>query len=70
MRIYLKYEVLLLFGILLALGTLLKLLLHLNIDSDWFWFFAGVAITVEGAINLSKQKQFDKKYKVVLRDEK
>ncbi len=65
---YLKYEVLVLFGVLLIVGTLLKLIFSINIDSDWFWLLAGVAITIEGAINFSKQKQFDKKYKVVLRE--
>jgi len=64
----LRYAVLVFFGALIIVGTLLKLFGFFNIDSDWFWFLAGVALTVEGVINLSKQRQFDKKYKIVLKN--
>jgi hypothetical protein len=64
-----SYIMLVLFGFLLVLGTLLKLLKIISISSDWFWLLAGVALTIEGTINMLKQRQFDRKYKVVLRDE-
>lgn len=57
--------VFILFGILMAAGTLLKLLGVINISSDWFWFIAGLGIIIEGIINLFKQDKFDKKFKVV-----
>ena len=51
----------------MVFGTLLKLGGYFIIDSDWFCFLAGLAITIEGIIALVKQKQFDKKYKIVLK---
>ena len=59
------YEVFILVGILMAFGTLLKLLGFLNFSSDWFWFLAGVGLIVEGSISLVKQRRFDKKYKII-----
>jgi hypothetical protein len=52
-------------GIIMSIGTLIKLLGFLNFSSDWFWFLAGVGLTVEGMISFSKQKKFDKKYRVI-----
>ena len=69
MKKFVTHEVLIFFGILLVIGTLLKLLGRIDINSDWFWFLAGIAITIESLINLLKQKQFDKKYKIVLKEE-
>lgn len=69
MKSVVSYVMLVTFGFLLVVGTLFKLLGIVNIDSDWFWFLAGVALTIEGMINMLKQRQFDRKYKVVLRDE-
>ena len=62
-----RYEVFILVGFLMAVGSLIKLLGIYDFSSDWFWFLAGVGLTVEEAISLSKQKPFDKKYKVVER---
>ena len=62
-----RYEAFILVGFLMAGGTLIKLLGFYNFSSDWFWFLAGVGLAVEGVISLSKQKPFDKKYKVVER---
>ncbi|PJC45193.1 hypothetical protein CO037_02755 [Candidatus Pacearchaeota archaeon CG_4_9_14_0_2_um_filter_30_8] len=66
-RKYFNHEAFIFFGILMVFGTLLKLGGYFIIDSDWFWFLAGLAITIEGIIALVKQKQFDKKYKIVLK---
>lgn len=61
---YLKYEVLVLFGVLLIVGTLLKLIFSINIDSDWFWLLAGVAITIEGAINFQNKNNSTRNIKL------
>ena len=67
MKKFIKNETFIFFGILISGGTLLKIIGKVNINSDWFWFLAGITITVEGMINLFKQKQFDEKYKIILR---
>jgi hypothetical protein len=56
-------------GLLMATGTFLKLMGVIYLDSDWFWFVAGLGLTVEGAISISKQRKFNKKYKVLSREE-
>lgn len=69
MRKYLSHEAVIFFGGLLGVGSLLKVLGYVKIDPDWFWFLAGVGLVFEGVINLAKQKRFDKKYKIVLKEE-
>jgi uncharacterized membrane protein YfcA len=67
MKKYANYYLVIIFGAVMALGVFLKLLFNIKIDSDWFWFLTGVAFAVEGAITLKKQRQFDKKYKIIER---
>ena len=62
-----RYEAFIFVGLLMAIGTLIKLLGLYDFSSDWFWFLAGVGLAVEGAISLNKQRKFDKKYKIVER---
>ena len=50
-------------------AILSKLIFGLDIDSDWFWLMAAIALTFEGAINLKSQKKFDNKYKVISKKE-
>ena len=64
-----NYEMFIFVGILMVIGTLLKLLGYYEFSSDWFWLLAGVGLMVEGSISLLKQKRFDRKYKVVEREE-
>lgn len=64
-----RYEMFIVVGILMAIGTLMKLVWNYNIDSDWFWFLAGVGLVVEGCISLVKQRRFDKKFKIVNKEE-
>ena len=64
-----RQEVFIFVGIFMVLATSIKLLGIYNIDSDLFWFIAGVGLIVEGAISLSKQRKFDNKYKIVLKSE-
>jgi len=61
------YNSFILVGILMTIGTLGKLLGFYDISSDWFWFLAGAGLIFEGTISLIKQKNFDKKYKIIER---
>ena len=62
---FVRYEAFVLIGILMATGTLIKLLGFYDFSSDWFWFLAGVGLMVEGCILMVKQRKFDKKYRIV-----
>jgi len=64
---YLNYILIVLFGVVMAGAVFLKLVVGFDIDSDWFWFIAGLGIAVEGFISFEKQRMFDRKYKVVRR---
>jgi hypothetical protein len=65
----LQYETYIVIGFLMVALTLAKLIFHIPIDSDWFWCIAGIALVTEGSIDLSKQRQFSKKYKVISKKE-
>ncbi len=62
------YEWFIAAGLIMMVFTLVKLLGVADFSSDWFWFIAGLLVVIEGSILLSKQKKFDRKYKVVLRE--
>jgi len=64
---YVNYVLIIIFGIGMAALVFLKLVFGFDIDSDWFWFLAGLGIAVEGIISFEKQKRFDRKYKVIKR---
>lgn len=64
-----KHEIFIIMGILMAGGTAAKLFLGYDFSSDWFWLIAGLGLIVEGSIALSKQRKFDKKFKIVERGE-
>lgn len=53
----------------MAVGSALNALEIIKISSDWFWCLAGLAIVIEGLTSLIKQKKFDKKYKIVEKEE-
>jgi len=61
-------ELFVIVGVIMVFVTLSKLLGFYDFSSDWFWFIAGFGLIVQGTISLIKQKTFDKKYKVVLRE--
>ena len=65
---FVRYEHFVFIGVIMSIGTLIKLLGFWNFSSDWFWFFAGIGLTVEGAISMAKQRKFDRKYKIVERE--
>ena len=62
------YELFIGLGLLMVVATLFKLLGFIDFSSDWFWFIAGLGLIVEGMILLAKQRRFNEKYKVVLRE--
>ena len=64
-----RYELFIIVGILMTIGTLIKLIGIYDLSSDWFWFLGGVGLVVEGIISLIKQKKFDKKYKIIERED-
>ena len=64
-----RYEAFIIIGLAMAILTLLKLFGVYDISSDWFWFIAGVGLVTEGTISLFKQKTFDKKFKILSKEE-
>ena len=64
-----RYESFIIVGVIMIIGTLLKLIGLVNFSSDWFWFLAGLGFVVEGTISLVKQKRFEKKYKIIERQQ-
>ena len=64
---YVNYILIITVGFGMAVAVFLKLVAGFNVDSDWFWFMAGLGIAIEGMISFEKQKRFDQKYKVVKR---
>jgi len=67
---YLHYFSFISIGVLMAIGTLIKLVGFYDFSSDWFWFLAGIGLAVEGIISLIKQIKFDKKYRIIEKTEK
>ena len=55
-------------GLGMAATTLIKLLTPVDFSSDWFWFIAGLGLTVEGVIMFGRQRTFARKYKVIERE--
>lgn len=65
---YTSYTLLLVVGVFMAALVAVKLFFGFNIDSDWFWFLAGIGLVMEGLVSFGKQKRFDRKYRVVHRE--
>lgn len=63
-----RYEGFILVGVLMVVGTLMKLIGPYDFSSDWFWFLAGIGLIFEGTISLIKQRRFDRKYKIIERE--
>jgi len=64
----LRYEGFIIVGILIVFGTLIKLFGYVNFSSDWFWFLAGAGLIIEGSISMIKERKFNKKYKIIERE--
>ena len=67
--IMIRYESFVFVGVVIVVGALIKILGFYNFSSDWFWLLAGIGLIFEGAISLIKQRKFDKKYKIIERQE-
>ena len=65
---FFMYETLIVMGALMAVLTLIKLIGLVEFSSDWFWFIAAVGLVIEGSISLAKQRMFENKYKIILKD--
>jgi hypothetical protein len=66
---YLGQNLFIFVGLLMVIGTLLKLTKIVYFDSDWFWFIAGLGLTVEATSSFVKQKRFNSKYKILTKEE-
>jgi len=64
---YASFVLVVLVGLVMALTVLGKLFFGFDVDSDWFWFLAGVGLAVEGVISFRARKRFDQKYKILKR---
>ena len=49
------YEAFIVVGVLMVIGTGLKLFVGYNFSSDWFWLIGGIGLTVEGTLAYFKQ---------------
>ena len=56
-HLLLRYEIILLGGLLLIALPLLKLAGVLTLDSDWFWILAGVVISAEAVLEILQTKR-------------
>lgn len=56
-HLILRYEIILVGGLLLTILPMLKLAGVLTLDSDWFWILAGVVISAEAVLEILKTKK-------------
>ena len=56
-HLLLRYEIILVGGLLLTILPLLKLAGILRLDSDWFWILAGVVISAEAILEILQSKK-------------
>ncbi len=64
-----RYEAFIAVGLFIAILSLIKVLGYYDFSSDWLWFLAGLGLMVEGIISFNKQRRFDKKYKIIERNQ-
>jgi glucose dehydrogenase len=55
-------------GIVMVVATSVKLLNFVEVDSDWYWFIAGLGFIVQGVLMSVKNKHFTKNYKILKRE--
>ena len=56
-HLLLRYEIILVGGLLLTILPLLKLAGVLTLDSDWFWILAGVVISAEAILEILQARK-------------
>ena len=62
-----RYEIFIVVGFIMVIGTIIKIAGYYDFSSDWFWLITGIALMIEGTISLLKQRKFDRKYKIIER---
>ena len=62
-----NYILFIIVGVVILIGSLIKLFGFYDFSSDWFWALAGMGLMIEGAISFVKQRMFEKKYKIIER---
>ena len=55
-------EFFLIVGIIMVIGTLIKLLGIADFSSDFFWFIAGLGLVSEGVVLVAKKKRYNSRY--------
>jgi len=56
-HLLLRYEIILVGGLLLTILPMLKLAGILTLDSDWFWILAGIVISAEAVLEILQTKK-------------
>jgi len=56
-HLMLRYEIILIGGLLLIMLPMLKIAGVLTLDSDWFWILAGVVISAEAVLEILQTKK-------------
>tara|TARA_R110002012_G_scaffold247345_1_gene423017 strand:+ start:60 stop:299 length:240 start_codon:yes stop_codon:yes gene_type:complete len=56
-HLMLRYEIILLGGLLLITLPMLKLAGLVTLDSDWFWILAGVVISAEAILEIINERR-------------
>lgn len=62
---YGSFVLVVLIGVIMAIGVLAKIFVGVNIDSDWFWFLTGIGLAIQGVVSFRTRVKFDRKHKVV-----
>ena len=60
-HLMLRYEIILVGGLLLIILPMLKLAGVWTLDSDWFWILAGIVISAEAVLEILNEKRKVKK---------
>ena len=56
-HLMLRYEIILVGGLLLTILPMLKMMGYLHLDSDMFWLLAGIVISAEAVLEILNEKR-------------
>ena len=56
-HLMLRYEIILVGGVLLTVLPMLKMMGYVELDSDMFWLLAGVVISAEALLEIINEKR-------------
>jgi len=68
-HLLLRYEIILVGGLLLIILPVLNTIGYITVSSDTFWVLAGIVITAEAVLELYYEKQKVKKLQFISEDE-